>query len=76
MILIDEVLTPDSRRFWDAADLRAGPRPGRPSTSSTCATTWRRSTGTRRRPGPELPAEVVTGTRKRYVEAFERLTGG
>ena len=38
-------------------------------------TTARRSDGTRPHPGPELPDAVVTGTRARYVEAFERLTG-
>ena len=38
-------------------------------------TTAKRSAGTRPRPGPELPDDVVTGTRARYVEAFERLTG-
>ena len=47
----------------------------RPSTSSTCATTASRRAGTRLHPGPELPPEVVAGTRARYVEAFERLTG-
>ena len=55
--------------------VRAGPARSRRSTSSSCATTARRSAGTRRYPGPELPDEVVAGTRARYVEAFERLTG-
>ena len=47
----------------------------RRSTSSSCATTASRSAGTRRAPGPELPDDVVAGTRARYVEAFELLTG-
>ena len=45
------------------------------STSSSCATTARRSGGTRPTPAPSFPADVVEGTRARYVEAFERLTG-
>ena len=52
---------------------RAGRSPR--STSSSSATTARASAGTRPPPGPELPADVVAGTRARYVEAFERLTG-
>ena len=47
----------------------------RRSTSSSCATTARRSAGTRRRPARSCPHDVVAGTRARYVEAFERLTG-
>ena len=47
----------------------------RRSTSSSSATTASRSAGTRPPPGPELPEDVVAGTRARYVEAFERLTG-
>ena len=74
LLLIDEVMTPDSSRFWDAAAYE----PGRAQASydkqfvrdylETLA--WDKTP-----PGPELPAEVVTGTRTRYVEAFERLTG-
>jgi phosphoribosylaminoimidazole-succinocarboxamide synthase len=74
LLLIDEVMTPDSSRFWDAAAYE----PGRAQASfdkqfvrdylETLA--WDKTP-----PGPELPADVVTGTRTRYVEAFERLTG-
>jgi len=49
LILIDEVLTPDSSRFWPADDYAPG-RGSPASTSSSCAITWRRWTGTRRRP--------------------------
>ena len=45
------------------------------STSSTSATGWRARRGTRPTPGPALPDDVVAGTRARYVEAFERITG-
>ena len=55
--------------------VRARAARSRPSTSSSSATTASRSAGTRPPPGPELPDDVVAGTRARYVEAFERLTG-
>jgi phosphoribosylaminoimidazole-succinocarboxamide synthase len=73
LVLGDEALTPDSSRFWPA-DTYA---PGRAQASfdkqfvrDFCETTgWDKTA-----PGPELPDEVVAGTRARYVEAFERLT--
>ena len=75
LILIDEVLTPDSSRFWDASVYE----PGRSQASYDKqfvrdwleAQPWDKTA-----PGPELPAAVVEGTRQRYVEAFERITGG
>ncbi len=70
----DEALTPDSSRFWPAD----GYEPGRaqPSFDKQYARDWCSATGwDRTAPGPELPPDVVTGTRARYVEAFERLTG-
>ncbi len=75
LILIDEVLTPDSSRFWDASSYE----PGRSQDSYDKqfvrdwleAQPWDKTP-----PGPELPADVVDGTRSRYVEAFERITGG
>ncbi len=69
----DEALTPDSSRFWPAA----GYAPGRsqPSFDKQYARDWCAATGwDRTAPGPELPPDVVAGTRARYVEAFERLT--
>jgi phosphoribosylaminoimidazole-succinocarboxamide synthase len=75
LLLIDEALTPDSSRFWDAAVYE----PGRPQASFDKqyvrdwleAQPWDKTA-----PGPELPDEIVAGTRGRYVEAFERITGG
>jgi phosphoribosylaminoimidazole-succinocarboxamide synthase len=72
--LADEALTPDSSRFWPVE----GYAPGRPQPSfdKQYARDWCSATGwDRTEPGPELPPDVVAGTRARYVEAFERLTG-
>jgi phosphoribosylaminoimidazole-succinocarboxamide synthase len=75
LLLIDEVLTPDSSRFWDADTYQ----PGRPQASydKQYVRDWLETQGwDKTAPGPELPLEVVAGTRARYVEAFERITGG
>ena len=75
LLLIDEVLTPDSSRFWDAATYE----PGRAQASfdKQFVRDWLETPGwDKTPPGPELPADVVDGTRARYVEAFERITGG
>jgi phosphoribosylaminoimidazole-succinocarboxamide synthase len=74
LTLGDEVLTPDSSRFWPAD----GWQPGRPQPSfdKQYVRDWLSSSGwDRTAPGPELPGEVVERTRGKYVEAFERLTG-
>ena len=74
LMLGDEALTPDSSRFWPAA----GYEPGgpQPSFDKQYARDWCAASGwDRNPPGPELPPDVVAGTRARYVEAFERLTG-
>src|ERR671919_501096 len=74
LTLGDEALTPDSSRFWP----RDGYAPGtaQPSFDKQFARDWCERTGwDKREPGPELPEDVVAGTRARYVEAFERLTG-
>jgi phosphoribosylaminoimidazole-succinocarboxamide synthase len=74
LLLIDEVLTPDSSRFWDAATWQPGH--AQPSFDKQYVRDWlTRSGWDRTPPGPELPPEVVDGTRARYVDAFERLTG-
>jgi phosphoribosylaminoimidazole-succinocarboxamide synthase len=73
VVLGDEALTPDSSRFWPVS----GYEPGRPQPSfdKQFVRDWcERSGWGKEAPGPELPAEVVAGTRARYVEAFERLT--
>lgn len=70
----DEALTPDSSRFWPAD----GYAPGgpQPSFDKQFVRDWcERSGWDKTAPGPPLPADVVAGTRARYVEAFERLTG-
>jgi phosphoribosylaminoimidazole-succinocarboxamide synthase len=74
IVLGDEAMTPDSSRFWDAADYA----PGGPQDSfdKQFVRDWCEETGwDKEPPGPELPEAVVEGTRARYVEAFERLTG-
>jgi phosphoribosylaminoimidazole-succinocarboxamide synthase len=75
LVLVDEVLTPDSSRFWDAAAYE----PGRAQASydKQYVRDWlQRTAWDKTPPGPELPEEVVAGTRARYLEAFERITGG
>jgi phosphoribosylaminoimidazole-succinocarboxamide synthase len=70
----DEALTPDSSRFWPLDGY--GPGRPQPSFDKQYARDWCASTGwDRTEPGPELPPDVVAGTRARYVEAFEQLTG-
>ena len=74
LILIDEVLTPDSSRFWDAATYS----PGGPQASfdKQFVRDWlERQPWDKTDPGPELPPDVVAGTRQRYTEAYERITG-
>jgi phosphoribosylaminoimidazole-succinocarboxamide synthase len=74
LILVDEVMTPDSSRFWDGSSWE----PGRAQASYDkqfvrdwlLAQPWDQTA-----PGPELPPDVVAGTRERYIEAFERITG-
>jgi phosphoribosylaminoimidazole-succinocarboxamide synthase len=75
LILADEVLTPDSSRFWKVADYQ----PGRPQWSydkqylrdwSSSLSDWNRTY-----PGPPIPPEVVAETRARYLEIFTQLTG-
>ena len=74
LVLADEALTPDSSRFWPADEYE----PGRPQASydKQYVRDYCESLGwDKTEPGPELPEAVVTGTRARYVQAFERLTG-
>jgi phosphoribosylaminoimidazole-succinocarboxamide synthase len=72
--LIDEVLTPDSSRFWDAALYAPGASP--PSFDKQYVRDFVEASGWNKEPpAPELPADVIAGTRDRYLTAFERLTG-
>jgi phosphoribosylaminoimidazole-succinocarboxamide synthase len=74
LILIDEVLTPDSSRFWPADEYRVGVSP--PSFDKQFVRDWLESTPwDKNSPPPELPAEVVEKTRQKYREAYRRLTG-
>jgi len=74
LILIDEALTPDSSRYWEAAAWRPGSEPA--SFDKQFVRNWLDASGwDHESPPPELPAEVVAGTVARYSEAFRRLTG-
>lgn len=74
LIWIDEALTPDSSRFWDRSEWQPG-RP-QPSFDKQYVRDYLESIGwDKTPPGPTLPPEVVEGTRSRYLEAYERLTG-
>jgi phosphoribosylaminoimidazole-succinocarboxamide synthase len=74
IVLADEVLTPDSSRFWPAAEWQpGGPQP---SLDKQYVRDWALAQGwDKRAPGPPLPAEVVEATRARYVQAYEQITG-
>jgi phosphoribosylaminoimidazole-succinocarboxamide synthase len=74
IVLADEVLTPDSSRFWPAADWQpGGPQP---SLDKQFLRDWATGSGwDRRPPAPPLPPEVVAATHARYIQAYEQLTG-
>jgi phosphoribosylaminoimidazole-succinocarboxamide synthase len=74
LVLGDEAFTPDSSRFWPAAEYEpGGPQP---SFDKQFVRDYAESLGwDKAPPGPELPDEVVAGTRARYLEAFEQITG-
>lgn len=74
LLLVDEVLTPDSSRYWDIASWRPGEEPA--SFDKQFVRNWLDQSGwDKESPPPELPDDVVRGTLDRYVEAFRRLTG-
>jgi phosphoribosylaminoimidazole-succinocarboxamide synthase len=74
IVLADEVLTPDSSRFWPLDSYQPGG--SQPSFDKQYVRDWLDSSGwDHSPPGPELPNEVVQGTRQKYVEAYERLAG-
>jgi len=73
VMLGDEAMTPDSSRFWPASDYAVGG--AQPSFDKQFVRDWCERRGwNKEAPGPELPHEIVEGTRARYIEAFERLT--
>ncbi len=72
--LIDELLTPDSSRFWDASVYEPGASP--PSFDKQFVRDFVAASGWNKEPpAPELPADVIDGTRERYTRAYELLTG-
>ena len=74
LILVDEALTPDSSRFWDASTYE----PGRAQASfdKQFVRDWLETQDwDKTAPGPALPGDIVAGTRARYVAAYERITG-
>ena len=74
LILIDEVLTPDSSRFWPEDAYKPGH--GQPSFDKQYVRDWLTESGwDRNSPPPELPPDVVAKTRAKYIEACERITG-
>src|SRR5438093_531198 len=74
LVLADEAFTPDSSRFWPADDYTPGGT--QPSFDKQFVRDYCEVLGwDKTPPGPELPEDVVAGTRARYLEAFERLTG-
>ncbi len=74
VILIDEVLTPDSSRFWPAETYKTGENP--PSFDKQFVRDWLEGTGwDKTPPAPKLPEEVVLKTRQKYIDAFEIISG-
>lgn len=74
LLLIDEVLTPDSSRYWPADEWEPGSEV--PSFDKQYVREWlERQPWDKNPPPPDLPDEIVAGTRTRYIEAYERITG-
>ena len=74
LILIDEVLTPDSSRFWPTAQYSPGR--GQPSYDKQFVRDWLETAAwDKNSPPPPLPDDVVRRTREKYIEAYEQLTG-
>ena len=74
LVLGDEAFTPDSSRFWPADGYEAGK--GQPSFDKQYVRDWASSSGwDKSEPAPPIPDDVIAGTRERYIEAYERITG-
>ncbi len=74
LVIGDEVLTPDSSRYWPADGYEVGR--GQPSFDKQYVRDWASAQGwDKKPPAPPIPDDVVAGTRARYVEAYERITG-
>jgi len=73
LILIDELLTPDSSRFWDASQYKTGQ--SQPSFDKQPVRDWLVQSGWNKEPpAPMLPPEVIEATTRRYVQAYEKIT--
>jgi phosphoribosylaminoimidazole-succinocarboxamide synthase len=73
LLLVDEVLTPDSSRYWSCESYRPGG--AQPSFDKQFVRDWLETVGWDKvSPPPELPGDVIASTRAKYIEAFERLT--
>jgi len=74
LVLGDEILTPDSSRYWPADGYEPGH--GQPSFDKQFVRDWASSTGwDKTPPAPEIPGDVVAKTREKYIEAYEKVTG-
>jgi phosphoribosylaminoimidazole-succinocarboxamide synthase len=74
LILIDEVLTPDSSRFWPASEYRPGK--GQPSFDKQFVRDYLETLAwDKTPPAPALPPEIVAKTQEKYLEAYQRITG-
>jgi phosphoribosylaminoimidazole-succinocarboxamide synthase len=73
VVLVDEVLTPDSSRFWPRESYQVGR--DQESFDKQYLRNWLTREGLKGKPGVEMPEEIVKETRAKYVEAFEKLTG-
>jgi phosphoribosylaminoimidazole-succinocarboxamide synthase len=74
LVIGDEVLTPDSSRYWPVDGFEVGH--GQPSFDKQYVRDWAAGSGwDKRPPAPAIPADVVAGTRARYIEAYERIVG-
>ncbi|HWX52270.1 MAG TPA: phosphoribosylaminoimidazolesuccinocarboxamide synthase [Solirubrobacteraceae bacterium] len=74
LVVADEVLTPDSSRYWPADGFEVGR--SQPSFDKQYVRDWASASGwDKKPPAPAIPDDVVAGTRQRYIEAYERITG-
>ncbi|MDR5671037.1 phosphoribosylaminoimidazolesuccinocarboxamide synthase, partial [Burkholderia cenocepacia] len=73
IVLVDEVLTPDSSRFWNATKYEVGK--SQDSYDKQFLRDWLTSNGVAGKDGVAMPEDIVTETKSKYVEAYENLTG-
>lgn len=73
LVLVDEVLTPDSSRFWNASTYKIGQ--GQDSYDKQFLRNWLTATGVKGKDGVSMPQDIVDQTRAKYIEAYEAITG-